>query len=189
MARLTFRKVISADPEELWKRLEGGSIAGRWIAPAGTRGKDPQSQDDAGAPWRERLRIGPVSFEVRGMWAERHPPERSLCLLDGRGGLRIAEELRLERVAAGTAVSLTVDYALGNGNLGEWMDRLCVSGWVSRRLSRGLLRLEEEYKGSHDGEDSDVGATVHWERPEDRPWGLDRKGIARSDRGGPGDMD
>ena len=35
MSRLTVRRVISTDPETLWKRVEGGSFAGRWIAPGG----------------------------------------------------------------------------------------------------------------------------------------------------------
>ncbi|MFQ5914491.1 MAG: SRPBCC family protein [Nitrospinota bacterium] len=175
MARLTVRRVIPARPEDLWKRLEGGSLAGRWVAPAQGEGNHPLMAGDIGAPWRERFLIGPFPFEVSARWAERHPPERSLCLLDGPWGLRIAEELRLEPVAAGTALALTMDYSLGKGRLGEWLDRLWVSGWVSSRLRRGLSGLEEGYKRPEEGDGPEVGAMVHLERPEDRPWGLDER--------------
>ncbi|MBI2881787.1 MAG: hypothetical protein HYY21_09350 [Candidatus Tectomicrobia bacterium] len=184
MARLTVRKVVATHPEELWKRFEGGAVTGWWIAPAGGSRRGPPEPSSAGARWRERLRIGPISFSVFGTWAERHPPERSLCLLDSPWGLRIAEELRLERIAAGTQVSLTMDYSLGDGGMGEWLgdwlDRVWFSRWVSRRLHRGLLTLQQEYQeyrgpgGRAEGEV--VGSMVHFERPEDRPWGLDQRG-------------
>ncbi|MFQ5692673.1 MAG: hypothetical protein ACE5IM_06485 [Nitrospinota bacterium] len=176
MARLTVRKVIAADPRELWKRFEGGSVAGRWFASAGgTRPAppDPASPDDG---WLERLRLGPISFEVSGAWAERRPPERRLCFLDGPWGLRIAEEARLERVASGTALALTLDYALGTGGWAERLDRFWLSAWVSRRLEKGLAGLQREYARPEDEAAQALGSMVHLERPEDRPWGLDQSG-------------
>ena len=129
------------------------------------------------AAWRESLRVGPFSFKVTGTWAERVPWERSFCLLDGPLGMRIVEEMRLERLAAGTALSLTVDFALGSGGIREWLDRVCLSGWVLRRLERGIAKLEEEYRRPEDEKDPDLG--VYLERPEDRPWGLDQTAPAR----------
>ncbi len=181
VSRLTVRRVISTDPETLWKRVEGGSFAGRWIAPGGGEeeagegaGSSPGAEE---AAWRESLRVGPFPFKVAGTWAERVPWERSFCLLDGPLGMRITEEMRLERLAAGTALSLTVDFALGSGGIGEWLDRVCLSGWVLRRLERGIAKLEQEYRRPEDEKDPDLG--VHLERPEDRPWGLDQAGPAR----------
>jgi len=184
VSRLTVRRVISTDPETLWKRVEGGSFAGRWIAPAGGAGEGAGSSLGAEeTAWRESLRVGPFSFKVAGAWAERVPWERSFCLLDGPLGMRIAEEMRLERLAAGTALSLTVDFALGSGGIGEWLDRVCLSGWVLRRLERGIAKLGEEYRRPEDEKDPDLG--VYLERPEDRPedWtGRVRRGRSRPGR-------
>ena len=184
MSRLTVRRVISTDPETLWKRVAGGSFAGRWIAPAGSGEGAGSSLGAEEAVWRESLRVGPFSFKVAGTWAERVPWERSFCLLDGPLGMRIGEEMRLERLAAGTALSLTVDFALGSGGFGEWLDRVCLSGWVLRRLERGIAKLEEEYRRPEDEKDPDLG--VYLERPEDRPWGLDQTGSARPKSSRPG---
>jgi hypothetical protein len=177
VSRLTVRRVISTDPETIWKRVAGGSFTGCWIAPAGGDEGAGSGLGAEEAAWRESLRLGPFSFKVAGTWAERVPWERSFCLLDGPLGVRIAEEMRLERLAAGTALSLTVDFALGGGGIGEWLDRVWLSGWVSRRLERGISKLEEEYGRPEDEKDQDLG--VHLERPEDRPWGLDRTGPER----------
>ena len=106
-----------AAPPAIWKRVAGGSFTGCWIAPAGGDEGAGSGLGAEEAAWRESLRLGPFSFKVAGTWAERVPWERSFCLLDGPLGVRIAEEMRLERLAAGTALSLTVDFALGGGGI------------------------------------------------------------------------
>jgi len=176
LARLTVRRVISAEPKEIWDRLQGGSVCGQWVASASTSGS-PFHPYETSRPWREGFRFGPISFEVSACWAERYPPERNLCFLDGPWGLRIVEEMRLERVAAGTEFSLTLDYSIGNGRFGEWLDYAYLSRWVFKRLDRGSSHLAEGFRSPEAG--VDMSESVHLERPEDRPWGLDQGAVSR----------
>jgi hypothetical protein len=186
LARLTVRRVISAEPKEIWDRLQGGSICGQWVAST-SRNEAAFHPNEAGRPWREGLRLGPLSFEVSACWAERHPPERGLCFLDGPWGLRVVEEIRLERIAAGTEFSLTLDYCIGNGWVGEWLDRMFVSRWIFSRLNEGSSRFAEGYRSPEEESSSiDMSGSVHLERPDDRPWGLDQKAAPRPDHVDPG---
>ena len=180
MSRLTFRQTVGADPARLWDRLSGGSITGLWIALREPKKENPKPDAQTGPQVREGLRVGPVSVEVTGIWAERVPLERSLLLLDGPRGLRIAEEIRLERMAAGTELSLTVDFSLGSGALGDWLDRIWISGWVSRRIQRSLSKLQMEFPLHEEEVGPHMDDAVSFHRPDDRPWGIDQR---RSFRG------
>jgi len=175
LSRLTFRQTVGTDPARLWDRLSGGSITGLWIALREPKKENSKPGAQTEPEVREVLRIGPVSVEVTGVWAERVPSERSLLLLDGPRGLRIAEEIRLERMAAGTELSLTMDFSFGSGALGDWLDRIWISGWVSRRIRRSLSKLQLEFPLHEEEVGPHMDDSVSFHRPDDRLWGVDQR--------------
>ena len=167
MARLTFRQPIGVDPAKLWDLFSGRSITSLWVFPTKQSKKFSESIPKDPLSVCEILRIGPIIFKVIGAWAELVPLERSFLLLDGPGGIRIAEEIRLERIASGAELSLTMDFSVGFGFFGDWLDRMWISKWVSKRIRWELLNLQKKYPLNEGEPNSNMGDVISFERPEE----------------------
>lgn len=176
MSRLTFRQPFGVDPPRLWDLFLNRSIASLWVFPTKPTVKFSEVNSRNALSVHEVLRIGPISFEVTGDFVEQVPFERSFLFLDGSGGIRITEEIRLERIASGTELSLTVDFSFGFGVFGDWLDRIWITRWVSRRIQRALSDLQQEYP-LHGGESSpDMDDAVSFVRPGIQPDEISQKG-------------
>ncbi len=169
MARLIFRQPLGVDPAKLWDLFSSRSITSLWIFPNKPSIKFSESISNNPLGVCEVLRIGPIIFKVIGAWAELVPLERSLLLLDGPRGIRIAEEIRLEKIASGTDLSLTMDFSLGFGIFGDWLDRMWISRWVSKRIRWELLKLQQKYPLNEEEPNLNIGDVISFERPEEIP--------------------
>lgn len=141
---------IAAPPEAVFRELTDLHALTRWSTITDSH-EGPEGQLSLGQEFEQSIRVAGVKLPTTWRCVEYDAPRVVAYDATSTGGGRLHMRQEVEPTAAGSRVTLAVDYDLPGGPLGDLADRVFVERRNEREAEHSLQNLKDLLEGGRDG--------------------------------------